>query len=189
MKKNKVLCTTMAFALAAPMFMAPVMATDGKNDGEDTNPDKTIVSYNNSTVIEDPDGAPATWGVEVPKAITFTDNVKSIKADVKLVDLSADGNPGYPSATDAITVKVQSENGYVMEMSDPTDKDPIKYTLGYKTDGTTMTNAPLEKSTDHIIGKLSVDTLKIEGIAIKKGDAFQTGNHTDRLTYTISTTK
>ena len=185
MKKNKVLCTTMAFALAAPMFMAPVMATDGKNDGEDTNPDKTIVSYNNSTVLGDPDGAPATWGVEVPKAITFTDRVTSIKTDVKLVDLSENKTPGYPAdETSAVKVKVKSENGYVMELKD--GNDGLQYTLGYKKNGA-MTELARVKNTDEEIGKLYAGNEMIEGIAVKKGNALQTGDHTDKLVFTITT--
>lgn len=193
-KNNKVLMTGMAALLAMPMFATSIMATEGKNDGEDTHPDKTIVSYNNANVIPDPDGHPATWGVEVPKAITFTDKVKSIRADVKLVDLSSDGNPGYPNEADAIAVKVQSENGYFMELSDPDEKDPLKYTLGYdknydKTIDAKTENMKIQKATDEEFGKLWDANKTIKGLAVKQSDALQTGNHTDRLIYTIVTTK
>lgn len=187
MKKTRVFTATMALTMAAGMFAMPIFATDGANDGEGTNPDKTTVSYNNATIIEDPDGAPATWGVEVPKAITFTDKISSIRTDVKLVDLSADKNPGYPNAANAVTVKVKSENGYEMKLNDPDEPDSLKYTLGYEKSGT-MTNAPIAKDTDFEIGKLSADNLKIKGMAVKLSNALQTGNHTDKLIYTISTT-
>lgn len=193
-KNNKVLMAGMAALLAMPMFATSIMATDASNDGEDTHPDKTIVSYNNATPIPDPDGHPATWGVEVPKAITFTDKVKSIRADVKLVDLSSDGNPGYPKEAEAITVKVQSENGYFMELSDPDEKDPLKYTLGYdqnydkKIDAATE-NMAIAAKTDQEFGKLWDMNKTIKGLAVKQSDALQTGNHTDRLIYTIVTTK
>ncbi len=187
MKKTRVFTATMALTMAAGMFAMPIFATDGSNDGQGTNPDSTTVSYNNATIIEDPDGAPATWGVEVPKAITFTDKISSIRADVKLVDLSADKNPGYPDAANAVTVKVKSENGYEMKLNDPDEPDSLKYTLGYEKDGT-MSNAPIAKNTDFEIGKLSADNLKIKGMAVKLSNALMTGNHTDKLIYTISTT-
>lgn len=195
-KNNKVLMTGMAALLAMPMFATSIMAKDASNDGGDgtnTNPDKTIVSYNNANVIPDPDGDPATWGVEVPKAITFTDKVKSIRADVKLVDLSSNKTPEYPkNEASGVTVKVQSENGYFMELSDPDEKDPLKYTLGYdknydKKIDTKDENMEIQKATDEIIGKLYVGNEKIMGLAVKQSDALQTGNHTDRLIYTIST--
>ena len=187
MKKTRVFTATMALTMAAGMFAMPIFATDGSNDGQGTNPDSTTVSYNNATIIENPDGAPATWGVEVPKAITFTDKVSSIRADVKLVDLSADKNPGYPDAANAVTVKVKSENGYEMKLNDPDEPDSLKYTLGYEKSGA-MTNAPIAKNTDFEIGKLSEDNLKIKGMAVKLSNALMTGNHTDKLIYTISTT-
>lgn len=187
MKKKRMITTAMALTMAAGMFAVPVFATDGSNDGQGTNPDSTTVSYNNATIIEDPDGAPATWGVEVPKAITFTDKISSIRTDVKLVDLSADKNPGYPNAANAVTVKVKSENGYEMKLNDPDEPDSLKYTLGYEKTGT-MTNAPIAKNSDFEIGKLSADNLKIKGMAVKLSNALQTGNHTDKLIYTISTT-
>ncbi|MCB6567584.1 hypothetical protein LI169_21260, partial [Desulfovibrio desulfuricans] len=65
MKKTRVFTATMALTMAAGMFAMPIFATDGSNDGQGTNPDSTTVSYNNATIIENPDGAPATWGVEV----------------------------------------------------------------------------------------------------------------------------
>ena len=187
MKKTRVFTATMALTMAAGMFAMPIFATDGSNDGQGTNPDSTTVSYNNATIIENPDGAPATWGVEVPKAITFTDKISSIRADVKLVDLSADKNPGYPDAANAVTVKVKSENGYEMKLNDPDEPDSLKYTLGYEKSGA-MTNAPIAKNTDFEIGKLSEDNLKIKGMAVKLSNALMTGNHTDKLIYTISTT-
>ena len=187
MKKTRVFTATMALTMAAGMFAIPIFATDGSNDGQGTNPDSTTVSYNNATIIENPDGAPATWGVEVPKAITFTDKISSIRADVKLVDLSADKNPGYPDAANAVTVKVKSENGYEMKLNDPDEPDSLKYTLGYEKSGA-MTNAPIAKNTDFEIGKLSEDNLKIKGMAVKLSNALMTGNHTDKLIYTISTT-
>lgn len=187
MKKTRVFTATMALTMAAGMFAMPIFATDGSNDGQGTNPDSTTVSYNNATIIENPDGAPATWGVEVPKAITFTDKISSIRADVKLVDLSADKNPGYPDAANAVTVKVKSENGYEMKLNDPDEPDSLKYTLGYDKSGA-MTNAPIAKNTDFEIGKLSEDNLKIKGMAVKLSNALMTGNHTDKLIYTISTT-
>lgn len=186
MKKTRVFTATMALTMAAGMFAMPIFATDGSNDGQGTNPDSTTVSYNNATIIENPDGAPATWGVEVPKAITFTDKISSIRADVKLVDLSADKNPGYPDAANAVTVKVKSENGYEMKLNDPDEPDSLKYTLGYEKSGA-MTNAPIAKNTDFEIGKLSEDNLKIKGMAVKLSNALMTGNHTDKLIYTIST--
>lgn len=187
MKKTRVFTATMALTMAAGMFAMPIFAKDGSNDGQGTNPDSTTVSYNNATIIENPDGAPATWGVEVPKAITFTDKISSIRADVKLVDLSADKNPGYPDAANAVTVKVKSENGYEMKLNDPDEPDSLKYTLGYEKSGA-MTNAPIAKNTDFEIGKLSEDNLKIKGMAVKLSNALMTGNHTDKLIYTISTT-
>lgn len=187
MKKTRVFTATMALTMAAGMFAMPIFATDGSNDGQGTNPDSTTVSYNNATIIENPDGAPATWGVEVPKAITFTDKISSIRADVKLVDLSADKNPRYPDAANAVTVKVKSENGYEMKLNDPDEPDSLKYTLGYEKSGA-MTNAPIAKNTDFEIGKLSEDNLKIKGMAVKLSNALMTGNHTDKLIYTISTT-
>ena len=187
MNKTRVFTATMALTMAAGMFAMPIFATDGSNDGQGTNPDSTTVSYNNATIIENPDGAPATWGVEVPKAITFTDKISSIRADVKLVDLSADKNPGYPDAANAVTVKVKSENGYEMKLNDPDEPDSLKYTLGYEKSGA-MTNAPIAKNTDFEIGKLSEDNLKIKGMAVKLSNALMTGNHTDKLIYTISTT-
>lgn len=187
MKKTRVFTATMALTMAAGMFAMPIFATDGSNDGQGTNPDSTTVSYNNATIIENPDRAPATWGVEVPKAITFTDKISSIRADVKLVDLSADKNPGYPDAANAVTVKVKSENGYEMKLNDPDEPDSLKYTLGYEKSGA-MTNAPIAKNTDFEIGKLSEDNLKIKGMAVKLSNALMTGNHTDKLIYTISTT-
>ena len=69
MKKTRVFTATMALTMAAGMFAMPIFATDGSNDGQGTNPDSTTVSYNNATIIENPDGAPATWGVEVPKQL------------------------------------------------------------------------------------------------------------------------
>lgn len=187
MKKTRVFTATMALTMAAGMFAMPIFATDGSNDGQGTNPDSTTVSYNNATIIENPNGAPATWGVEVPKAITFTDKISSIRADVKLVDLSADKNPRYPDAANAVTVKVKSENGYEMKLNDPDEPDSLKYTLGYEKSGA-MTNAPIAKNTDFEIGKLSEDNLKIKGMAVKLSNALMTGNHTDKLIYTISTT-
>lgn len=187
MKKTRVFTATMALTMAAGMFAMPIFAKDGSNDGQGTNPDSTTVSYNNATIIENPDGAPATWGVEVPKAITFTDKISSIRADVKLVDLSADKNPGYPDAANAVTVKVKSENGYEMKLNDPDEPDSLKYTLGYEKSGA-MTNAPIARNTDFEIGKLSEDNLKIKGMAVKLSNALMTGNHTDKLIYTISTT-
>lgn len=187
MKKIRVFTATMALTMAAGMFAMPIFAKDGSNDGQGTNPDSTTVSYNNATIIENPDGAPATWGVEVPKAITFTDKISSIRADVKLVDLSADKNPGYPDAANAVTVKVKSENGYEMKLNDPDEPDSLKYTLGYEKSGA-MTNAPIARNTDFEIGKLSEDNLKIKGMAVKLSNALMTGNHTDKLIYTISTT-
>lgn len=186
MKKTRVFSAAMALTMAAGMFAMPIFATDGSNDGQGTNPDSTTVSYNNATIIENPDGAPATWGVEVPKAITFTDKISSIRTDVKLVDLSADKQPGYPDAANAVTVKVKSENGYEMKLNDPDEPDSLKYTLGYEKSGV-MTNAPIAKNTDFEIGKLSADNLKIKGMAVKLSNALQTGNHTDKLIYTIST--
>lgn len=192
MKKNKVLMTGMATLVAMPMFATSIMATDAKNDGKDTNPDQTIVSYNNSTVIPDPDKQPATWGVEVPKAITFTDKINSLRADVKLVDLSADGNPGFPDENNKVEVQVQSENGYYMALPDKDDKDPLKYTLGYdknydKTIDAESENMKIQVATNESIGELWDNQLKIKGLAVKQDDALQTGNHTDRLIYTIST--
>lgn len=188
MKKNKVLMTGMAALVAMPMFATSIMATDASNDGDGTNPDKTIVSYNNSTVIEDPDTYPATWGVEVPKAITFTDKVKSVRADVKLVDLSLNKTPGYPvDEVNGVQIKVQSENGYFMELSDPDEKDPLKYTLAYGADTKNLKTLKIQKETDEEIGTLYKDNPKIVGLAVKQDDALQTGNHTDRLIYTIST--
>ena len=51
-----------------------------------------------------------------------------------------------------------------------------------------MTIAPIAKNTDFEIGKLSEDNLKIKGMAVKLSNALMTGNHTDKLIYTISTT-
>lgn len=188
MKKNKVLMTGMAALVAMPMFATSIKATDASNDGDGTNPDKTIVSYNNSTVIEDPDTHPATWGVEVPKAITFTDKVNSVRADVKLVDLSLNKTPDYPAdEANGVEIKVQSENGYFMELSDPDEKDPLKYTLAYGADTKNLKTLKIQKETDEKIGTLYKDNPKIVGLAVKQSDALQTGNHTDRLIYTIST--
>lgn len=188
MKKNKVLMTGMAALVAMPMFATSIMATDASNDGDGTDPDQTIVSYNNSTVIEDPDTHPATWGVEVPKAITFTDKVKSVRADVKLVDLSLNKTPEYPvDEANGVQIKVQSENGYFMELSDPDENDPLKYTLAYGADTKNLKTLKIQKETDEKIGTLYKDNPKIVGLAVKQSDALQTGNHTDRLIYTIST--
>lgn len=188
MKKKRMITSALALTMAAGMFAVPVFATDASNDGEETHPESTTVSYNNATIIENPDGAPATWGVEVPKAITFTDKISSIRTDVKLVDLSANKTPEYPDAANGVTVKVRSENGYVMKINDPDDPDPLKYTLGYEINGK-MENAPIVKDTDFEIGKLSAGNLKIKGMAVKLTNAMQTGNHTDKLIYTITTTK
>lgn len=190
MKKNKVLMTGMAALVAMPMFATSIMAKDASNDGVGTNPDQTIVSYNNSAVIEDPDTKPATWGVEVPKAITFTDKVKSVRADVKLVDLSLNKTPEYPvDLANGVQIKVQSENGYFMELSDPDEKDPLKYTLAYGTDTKNLKTLEIKEKSDEVIGTLHKDNTKIVGLAVKQSDALQTGNHTDRLTYTIVTNK
>lgn len=188
MKKTRVFTATMALTMAAGMFAMPVFAEEGKNDGQGTNPEETIVSYNNATIIEDPSKEPATWGVEVPKAITFTDKISSIRADVKLVNLTADGgDAGYPAdEANGVTISVVSKNGYEMRLNDVKEPDPLKYTLGYKK-GDAIETAPIAADTSFEIGKLYVGNESIEGIAVKKSNALMTGNHTDRLIYTITT--
>ena len=74
-----------------------------------------------------------------------------------------------------------------MKLNDPDEPESLKYTLGYEKSGA-MTNAPIAKNTDFEIGKLSEDNLKIKGMAVKLSNALMTGNHTDKLIYTISTT-
>lgn len=176
---NKLMATTMALAVAAPVLTSSIFAADG-TEGTDT----TEVTYNNATIIPDPDHpTTATWGVEIPKVIAFTDNVKTISADVKLTDLSVESIPNYPAGGVKVTVK--SKNSFLLSLPDTEEKDDIPYTMTYKKSGSD--ELKLQKvNTPQEIGTLNAtDTKTIKGSATMLGTATKTGNHSDTLTYTI----
>lgn len=178
---NKLIAATMALTVAAPVLSSSIFAADG-TEGSDT----TEVTYNNSTIIPDPDNpTAATWGVEIPKVIAFTDKVKTISADVKLSDLSADGKALYP--VNGVKVTVKSANSFLLKLPVGEEKDDIQYTMTYKTSG--GTDLKLERNdTAQEIGTLkSTDdpSKVIKGTATMLGTATKTGNHSDTLTYTI----
>ena len=175
---NKLMATTMALAVAAPVLTSSIFAADGR-EGTDT----TEVTYDNSTIIPDPDHPiTATWGVEIPKVIAFTDKAKTISADVKLSNLSVDGDAQYPE--NGVKVTVKSKNSFLLSL--PSDeKDDIQYNMTYKnSDANDLT---LERvNTSQEIGILKSPTAEtIKGTATMLGTATMTGNHSDTLTYTI----
>lgn len=176
---NKLIAATMAVAVAAPVLSSSIFAADG-TEGSDT----TEVTYNNSTIIPDPDNpTAATWGVEIPKVIAFTDEVKKISADVKLRDLSADGVAFYPA--NGVKVTVKSANSFLLKLPVDGEKDDIQYAMSYKkSDGTDLTLK--RDGTAQDIGTLMPTSAEeIKGTATMLGTATKTGNHSDTLTYTI----
>lgn len=176
---NKLIAATMALTVAAPVLSSSIFAADG-TEGSDT----TEVTYNNSTIIPDPDNpTAATWGVEIPKVIAFTDKVKTISADVKLRDLSPDGNALYP--TNGVKVTVKSTNSFLLKLPGA-EKDDIQYTMTYKKTDGDLTLARNDSEQEIGTLKSTDDPSKvIKGTATMLGTATKTGNHSDTLTYTI----
>ncbi len=176
---NKLIAATMALTVAAPVLSSSIFAADG-TEGSDT----TEVTYNNSTIIPDPDNpTAATWGVEIPKVIAFTDKVKTISADVKLSDLSADGKALYP--TNGVKVTVKSANSFLLKLPVGEEKDDIQYTMTYKTSGGTDLKLERNDTAQEIGTLMPTSAEKIKGTATMLGTATKTGNHSDTLTYTI----
>ena len=175
---NKLMATTMALAVAAPVLTSSIFAADGR-EGTDT----TEVTYDNSTIIPDPDHPiTATWGVEIPKVIAFTDKAKTISADVKLSNLSVDGDAQYPE--NGVKVTVKSKNSFLLSL--PSDeKDDIQYTMTYKTSGGTDLKLERNDTAQEIGTLMPTSAEKIKGTATMLGTATKTGNHSDTLTYTI----
>lgn len=131
------------------------------------------VSYSNTQSIPDPsDPDNPAYVVNVPAAITFTDNNKEIEANVSMTN--PDGTQ-YAGESQAV-VKVSSDNDYKLQ----NNGDELAYTLKY--DGKVMTNK------DGNVGTLNKTNTTISGKANlpKTSTATKVGVYTDRLVYSVS---
>lgn len=138
-------------------------------------PKSIDVTYDNQTVITDPDNPTAPeWQVAIPSGIHFTDDKTEMKADVELQD----ANGGAYAGAAQVKVKVESQNNYKLKKG----SSEASYTLGYG--GTTMSDVVTE------IGTLTNSNQKVAGTA-KLGDTSKVnelGQHKDTLTYKVQKT-
>lgn len=163
-KMNKVVMMALTGALVLPMMTTSVFAADGTGTTE--------VQYDNTNSIPDPENPDdPTWSVQIPSSVVFTDGAPVVNIDVELKSV----NGGALPAGD-VTVTVASTNGYELLLA--SGNDPVEYVARYG--DVNMTD------TVTAVGTLNETTTKIEGKATLTGSAAQTGEHSDILTYTIT---
>ncbi|BDU80847.1 hypothetical protein [Clostridium perfringens] len=135
-------------------------------------PKSIDVTYDNQTVITDPDNPTAPeWQVAIPSGIHFTDDKTEMKADVALQN----ANGGEYAGTAQVKVKVESQNDYKLTKG----SSEASYTLGYG--NKTMSRSETE------IGTLTSSNKEVAGLA-KLGDTSRVnelGQHKDKLTYKV----
>lgn len=167
MKAKKVIAMAMVMTMGLSMTTLGVSAADSTGT--------TNVSYNNQNEIPNPDPDDPTapeWMVAIPSSIVFTDDNKEIDASVELVKKT--GMPVNP-----VTVSVESQNAYNLQLTD--NSDPVSYALSYG--GKLMTSSVKD------VASLTEAAPKQEGTAKLTGKATKAGVHTDVLTYKVSYTK
>ncbi|MGX4601424.1 hypothetical protein [Faecalimicrobium sp. JNUCC 81] len=165
---NKKIFSLLAVGAITTSMLSGVVASAAEGS-KDIN-----VTYNNQTVIVDPDnpGAPE-WQVAIPSGINFTEDKKT--ADVGIELQNPDGTE-YSGATINVDVSVASKNGYELKKG--------ASTVGYKVAYGSKTMA--KGTAKELITTLS-DTVKAQDGQARLSDDVATvlGTHTDTLTYTV----
>ncbi|CEP94822.1 Uncharacterised protein [[Clostridium] sordellii] len=131
------------------------------------------VTYNNQSVITDPDnpGAPQ-WQVAIPSGINFAEDKKT--ADVSVELQNVDGT-SYTGSEINVDVTVASANEYKLKKN----SSEVKYEVAY--------GEKIMSQSEIAVGTLNTSTKKIDGLATlgDKEVATELGTHTDTLTYTV----
>ena len=131
------------------------------------------VTYNNQSVITDPDnpGAPE-WQVAIPSGINFSEDKKTADVSVELQNI--DGTEFSGSGVN-VDVTVSSENDYKLKKN----SSEVKYSVAY--------GEKVMSSIETEVGTLGDSTKRIDGLATlgDKEVATELGLHTDKLTYTV----
>lgn len=139
----------------------------------------TPVSYDNRNVI-DVEGN-GVWGVAIPTAITFTDDVQTAEGDIELVGLNGYHLSDFASLNVDGTVK--STNSYNMIGEGSASGSTASY--GYELNGNGEFDAD---ATAQAIDQLNLGASKQEGVATLKTKGTKKGQHKDTLTFTFNGT-
>ena len=139
----------------------------------------TPVSYDNRNIV-DVEGN-GVWGVAIPTAITFTDDVQTAEADIELVGLNGYNLSDFASLNVDGTVK--STNSYNM-IGEGSASGSIA-TYGYELNSNGEFDAD---STAQPIDQLNLGASKQEGVATLKTKGTKKGQHKDTLTFTFNGT-
>lgn len=128
------------------------------------------VSYTTKTLVADTD-----YAVSIPKALTFTDNHRTLNADLKLTNPNG---TDYTGAAITVTAKVKSANGLKLKNA---SNEELAYTLKYGSKALTSVN------TDQDLTNLTNDnpTLTGEAVLPDTSQAVTNGTYTDTLTFTF----
>ena len=165
--KRRILSGILVAAMATTMFATTAFAAERSKE--------VPVTYNNTNIIEDPDSDEqlAKWGVSIPSSIVFTDEAKVVDTTVKLVPK---GEEGSIADVENVVVSVTSDNQYKLTLEDGSDE--VGYNLIY---GENVNNGT--------VGTLDgTNVVSVSGTAELTGTATAAGEHTDTLTYTVTTT-
>lgn len=130
----------------------------------------TPVQYTNTKGIPDPDDPTnPDYVINVPAAISFTDEEKEIDASVTMTAPNGTKYAGDKSAN----ISVTSKNNYKLTYKD----DAIGYKLAY--------NGKLMSDTEQVVGTTNKTEFEVEGKADLVGKAKHKGLYTDTLTYKV----
>lgn len=129
-----------------------------------------IVSYSTKTIVVDKDQI-----VAIPKVLTFTDEHRTLNADLKLVKK----NGTYYTGTNiTVTAKVKSQN--CLKLKNAHTNEELAYTLSYSTD---LKADNTEQNLENITKDKPILTLP------EKSQAVTNGTYTDTLSYIFSRQK
>jgi len=135
------------------------------------------VTYDNRNVIDvDENGQ---WGVVIPTAISFSQDVKEVEVEVEVVGINGYTLADFESLE--VTAKVTSANGYVLNNSSAATGAEYELTLDDKTfegDGA----AAFEK----VLGVGDGLEAKATGEAMIKSEPSEKGQYADILTFEFS---
>lgn len=173
---KKLLMGSLAFAVAAPMFMSPIFAADANKEGT---ADATVEYDGGGTDIPDPDNpTDPHWIVTVHPDLKFTDAVKT--QDVS-VGLSA--TEGYTLDAVSVDVKVASKHAFNLTLNGGSDlSGALPYILKY--DGKGITSATAGEKVE--VSTLTKDKRTVTGTATLNGTALDSSKYKDVLTYSVS---
>ncbi|WP_283702031.1 hypothetical protein [Clostridium perfringens] len=166
------------FALACAMTIVGGMASATPVHAAEKS-GTTPVSYDNRNIV-DVEGN-GVWGVAIPTAITFTDDLQTSKADIELVGLNGYDLSDFASIDVDGTVK--STNSYNLVGEGSAAGSTASYT--YELNGNAAFTAD---ANEQAIDKLTLADSKQEGTATLVNKGTKKGQHKDTLTFKFTGT-